>query len=125
MPSQNLTDDKTEIVAYNPQRDSPRGAHVDNAGETSVDRNTADKFSQLIRVDSKIADLKRKAFGRGEFPALPIQLPFAPLLRRREAFDHSVENVANRNGVVEINKQHALFHASHFCAGRCGNEYRS
>ena len=52
MPSQNLTDDKTEIVAYNPQRDSHRGAHVDNAGETSVDRNTADKFSQLIRVDS-------------------------------------------------------------------------
>src|SRR5437879_11048501 len=92
MPSQNLTDDKTEIVAYNPQWDSPRGAQVDKAGETSVDRNTADKFSQLFRVDSKIADLKRKAFGRGELSALPIRLPVAPLLRRREAFDHRVRS---------------------------------
>src|SRR5207237_2832025 len=125
MPSQNLTDDKTEIVAYNPQWDSPRGAQVDKAGETSVDRNTADKFSQLFRVDSKIADLKRKAFGRGELSALPIRLPVAPLLRRREAFDHRVENVANRNGVVEINKQHALYHTSHFCAGRYGSGWRS
>src|ERR1700686_65770 len=110
MVFQDCTNDHAEVVADDKERYSLLAAEAHEVGKTAIDWGIADETSQRVGLNPEVAYLIRKALGRGQIAALPGRLPGPPSLRNREALDHRVENIADRNGVIEIKKKGRFLH---------------